>query len=111
MIPVRPFSPPICRRVIKVNSTGTLGVLMKCVLRNLLVGLIATVLTIEANGSGASTSHPARDPHTLRVMTYNIHAGRGTDGKLDLHRLAKIIREADVDVVAIQEVDRDTKRS
>jgi endonuclease/exonuclease/phosphatase family metal-dependent hydrolase len=44
-------------------------------------------------------------------MTYNIHVGKGTDGKLDLARIAKIIRDADVDVVAIQEVDRGAKRT
>jgi endonuclease/exonuclease/phosphatase family metal-dependent hydrolase len=73
--------------------------------------LIATMLPFHANGADAPASAPKRDPATLRVMTYNIHAGRGTDGKLDLERLAKIIRDADVDVVAIQEVDRGTKRS
>ena len=69
-------------------------------------------LTASANAADKpSTSPPQRDPGTLRLMTYNIHAGKGTDGKLDLERLARIIREADVDVVAIQEVDRGTKRS
>jgi endonuclease/exonuclease/phosphatase family metal-dependent hydrolase len=75
------------------------------------VGLIATMLSVRASGADAPTFPPKRDPGTLRLMTYNIHAGKGTNGKLDLERLAKIIRDADVDVVAIQEVDRGTKRS
>lgn len=47
----------------------------------------------------------------LRVMSYNIHHGEGTDGKLDLERLAKIIVDSQADVVALQEVDMQAKRS
>jgi len=49
--------------------------------------------------------------HTLRVMTYNIHHGRGTDGVIDLERIANVIREHDPDVVALQEVDKCTRRT
>ncbi len=48
---------------------------------------------------------------TVRVLSYNIHHGEGTDGKLDLPRLARVIRAADPDVVALQEVDDKTKRT
>ena len=47
----------------------------------------------------------------VRVMSFNIHAGRGVDGRLDLSRIARTIREVDPDLVALQEVDRGTKRS
>lgn len=50
-------------------------------------------------------------PKTLRVLSYNIHHGEGIDGKLDLPRLARVIRAADPDVVALQEVDFKTKRT
>lgn len=53
----------------------------------------------------------AADAPPLRVMTYNIHHGEGTDGRFDLERLAKIIRAADPDLVALQEVDRRTRRA
>ncbi len=53
---------------------------------------------------------PHQQPQ-LRVLTYNIHHGEGTDQLLDLHRLAKVIRAADADIVALQEVDDRTKRS
>ena len=52
-----------------------------------------------------------KPPTTLRLMTYNIHHGEGTDGKFDLERLAKIISGKRVDLVAVQEVDVKTKRS
>jgi endonuclease/exonuclease/phosphatase family metal-dependent hydrolase len=53
----------------------------------------------------------AQDRPQLRVLTYNIHHGEGTDGKFDLERIAKIIVSAKPDVVAVQEVDRKTKRA
>jgi len=48
---------------------------------------------------------------TLRVLSYNIHHGRGTDDTIDLPRLARVIRSADPDLVALQEVDERTTRS
>ena len=42
----------------------------------------------------------------MRVMTFNIHHGVGTDGRLDLNRTANVIRAAVADVVGLQEVDR-----
>lgn len=50
-------------------------------------------------------------PTTLRVMTYNVHHGEGTDGKLDLARIARVITEAKPDIVALQEVDRKVERT
>jgi endonuclease/exonuclease/phosphatase family metal-dependent hydrolase len=41
---------------------------------------------------------------TLTFATYNIHHGEGTDGKLDLERIAKLVQPADI--IALQEVDR-----
>src|SRR5258708_24205877 len=50
-------------------------------------------------------------PGTLRVLTYNIHHGEGTDGRFDLWRLAEVMKSVQPDVVALQEVDRGTERS
>lgn len=44
------------------------------------------------------------DPRRLRVMTYNIHRGRGLDGIDRLDRIVGVLREVDADVVALQEV-------
>jgi len=46
----------------------------------------------------------------LRILTWNIHHGEGTDGKLDLPRIGRVIREARPDIVALQEVDVRTER-
>jgi len=47
----------------------------------------------------------------LRVLTYNIHHGEGVDRRLDLERIARVIREVAPDVVALQEVDRGAART
>jgi endonuclease/exonuclease/phosphatase family metal-dependent hydrolase len=47
----------------------------------------------------------------IRVLTYNIHHGEGTDGMLDLKRIADVILSARPDVVALQEVDNQTQRT
>ncbi|MDQ1256729.1 MAG: hypothetical protein QG656_1329 [Candidatus Hydrogenedentes bacterium] len=47
----------------------------------------------------------------VRVMTYNIHHGEGVDGKLDLDRIASVIRSANADVICLQEVDRNLPRT
>ncbi|HKS75089.1 MAG TPA: endonuclease/exonuclease/phosphatase family protein [Terriglobales bacterium] len=42
--------------------------------------------------------------HRLRVASYNIHKCKGLDRRTNPERIAKIIRELDADVVAIQEI-------
>ena len=41
----------------------------------------------------------------LRVMTYNVHICKGTDGKLSPERVARVIARYSPDIVALQEVD------
>lgn len=58
----------------------------------------------------------AQDPASeseklLRVLTYNIHHGEGTDGKFDYDRLEKTITELRPDIIAVQEVDVGTQRA
>jgi len=42
----------------------------------------------------------------IRVMTYNIHHGQGTDGRLDLNRIADVLIRSEADVIGLNEVDR-----
>ena len=44
-------------------------------------------------------------------MTYNIHSGRGLDGRLQLERIARVIEAESPDWVALQEVDSQRKRT
>jgi endonuclease/exonuclease/phosphatase family metal-dependent hydrolase len=65
------------------------------------------MLALMLAGSQLGSAAPA----TLRVLTYNIHHGEGTDGRFDLARLAEVMRSAQPDLVALQEVDQATERS
>ena len=47
----------------------------------------------------------------LTVATFNIHHGRGRDGRVDLDRTATVIRSIRPDVIALQELDVDMERS
>jgi endonuclease/exonuclease/phosphatase family metal-dependent hydrolase len=40
----------------------------------------------------------------LRILTYNVHKCRGLDGRTSVARIADVLREADADVMALQEV-------
>ena len=50
-------------------------------------------------------------PAELRVLVYNIHAGKDAAGVDNLERVAALVRETRADVVLLQEVDRLTTRS
>lgn len=63
---------------------------------------VAALVTLQAR---------AADPPRLRVLTYNIHHGEALDGKFDYERLARVITDLDPDIVALQEVDRRTRRA
>ncbi|MEC5425962.1 endonuclease/exonuclease/phosphatase family protein [Virgibacillus sp. C22-A2] len=48
----------------------------------------------------------------IKVMTYNIHHGKGMDKKVDLYRIAEIIEKSDADIIGLNEVDKHySKRS
>jgi len=47
----------------------------------------------------------------ITVITYNIRHGVGLDNKLDLERIANVVKAENPDVVAFQEVDVKTKRT
>jgi endonuclease/exonuclease/phosphatase family metal-dependent hydrolase len=47
----------------------------------------------------------------LKVMTFNIHHGKGIDGKTSLKRIIDAISKSEASIVALQEVDRYQGRS
>lgn len=59
-----------------------------------------------ATSAGADAGGPEAGDRPVRVMSFNIHHGRGLDGLVDLERVASAIEDADPDVVGLQEVDR-----
>ncbi len=66
--------------------------------------------TLAAGCRGTGPASDASDP-VLRVLSYNLHHGEGVDGRLDLARIAAVIRDAGPDLVALQEVDRQAART
>ncbi|RBM11684.1 metal-dependent hydrolase [Prauserella sp. PE36] len=66
--------------------------------RRMIVIALAVVL-LATPGAGA------REETTLRVLSFNVHAGTGVDGTFDLVRTAEAIRATGADVVGLQEVD------
>lgn len=73
--------------------------------------LLVALLSLITAGQVGCASASKRERDTLRVLSWNIHHGEGTDGEFDLVRIAERIRALDVDLVALQEVDRTTGRS
>ena len=49
---------------------------------------------------------PDQPPIPVRLITFNTHHGVGADGRHDLPRLAKVLADADADLICLQEVDR-----
>ena len=73
----------------------------------IVASLFVASLAVAAVDSQTFAAERAR----LRVLSYNIHYGQGTDGRYDLKRLAAVINDAKPDLVALQEVDVGVKRS
>src|SRR3954470_22759943 len=80
--------------------------------RKMITALATTALAATLSLALTLTgSQPARaaDGHAARpltVMSFNIHHAEGTDGVLDLSRIAQVIKNNGADVVGLQEVDR-----
>ncbi|MDB4477222.1 hypothetical protein N9018_03350, partial [Rhodopirellula sp.] len=67
--------------------------------------------TVENNAVQPDAADTKSNSQILRVLSYNIHHAAGTDGKLDLQRIANVIQSVDPDVISLQEVDRLARRS
>ena len=47
---------------------------------------------------------------TLRVMSMHMQFAKGSDGRVDLPRIAAVLKQGNADIIALQGVDRGTKR-
>jgi endonuclease/exonuclease/phosphatase family metal-dependent hydrolase len=47
----------------------------------------------------------------MRLLTYNIHKGIGSDRRYRLERIINVIQEQEPDLICLQEVDRNVRRS
>lgn len=73
--------------------------------------LLTFLVVLIASLPLVAQEKPAASPRMLRVLTYNIHHAEGIDKKLDIPRIANVIRAAEADLVAVQEVDFKTRRT
>lgn len=73
--------------------------------------LLALLLFAVVGFAGCATKLRTASGTHFRVMTYNIHHGEGLDGKVDLERIAELIRKEGADIVALQEVDQGVART
>jgi endonuclease/exonuclease/phosphatase family metal-dependent hydrolase len=61
--------------------------------------------------ASAGRSAEGQPADTVRVIVYNIHAGKDAAGADNLQGIVALIRETRADLVLLQEVDRHTRRS
>lgn len=74
--------------------------------------LLAAVLATGVTGCAPrGVPHSTDTPREIRVLVYNIHAGKDGAGRDNLEQVAALVRELRVDVALLQEVDRHTRRS
>ncbi|MFJ8977893.1 endonuclease/exonuclease/phosphatase family protein [Streptomyces sp. NPDC102282] len=71
--------------------------------------VLAAAVAFAAAGSAAPASAAdggsGAGARVLDVMSFNIHHAQGTDGVLDVERIARVVRGSGADVVGLQEVD------
>ena len=60
---------------------------------------------------GVRVGAPPERRDTIRVMVYNIHAGKDAAGVGNLDGVAALVRETRTDIALLQEVDQGTRRS
>ena len=77
-------------------------------IRPLVLAACAALLACAGGAGPATESAPAR---SVRILVYNIHAGKDASGADNLERVARLVRDLRVDVALLQEVDRGTRRS
>jgi endonuclease/exonuclease/phosphatase family metal-dependent hydrolase len=77
--------------------------------RRRFLGACAIALLTLADGFAQPV--PPAPPRELRVLTFNIHHAEGADLKIDVARIAALIKESRADLVGLQEVDRGVERS
>ena len=76
--------------------------------RAVVVLAAALLAVLMVSSAGEAQGKGVRD---VTAMSYNIHHGVGADGRLNLDRIAGVVRAEKAEVVGLQEVDRFWRRS
>ncbi len=95
----------------RIATAGRSGRCLLC--RTAFWWLIVTgfYLALAVGQEKDSSARSFESVKSFRVMTYNIHHGEGVDGRVDLERIADVIKKERVDLVALQEVDKGVART
>ena len=73
--------------------------------KHVIVNLAKVVILVLITFIIYQLNCPGEQGTTFKVMSYNIHHGVDMDGKIDLGRIARVIRQAGTDIVGLNEVD------
>jgi endonuclease/exonuclease/phosphatase family metal-dependent hydrolase len=74
------------------------------------IGWLAGMMVALSAAVLLAAPPPPKSESVLRIMTYNVRNCKGLDGRVDEERVAGVIRGVDADVVALQELDWNTRR-
>ena len=85
--------------------------LLQRISRRELIQCLTLFLLTACLWTGCQSAPDQTKPRTFRVMTYNLPHGEGLDGKVDLLRIAELIKREGADIVALQEVDKGVERT
>lgn len=73
--------------------------------------LTVRLIAIAAALYGAACVPFVQKGESIRVLVFNIHAGKNAGGEDNIADVARLVRSTSADVVLLQEVDRGTNRS
>jgi len=73
--------------------------------------VLLILLMIWSCGPEALCQEAADGSRVIRVLSFNIYHGETMRGDFDLEQIARVIRDVEPDLVALQEVDLYTGRS
>lgn len=66
--------------------------------------LVAIILVYSSCNRTNSNSNISDNEYIIRVMSYNIHYGKGINGIFSLENIAEVIKKADPDIIGLQEI-------
>jgi endonuclease/exonuclease/phosphatase family metal-dependent hydrolase len=75
------------------------------------VGLIGILVTVLLAAQACQAQDLTDNHSTVKILSFNIYHGATTRGDYNLDAIARVITDADPDIVALQEVDLNTNRS
>jgi endonuclease/exonuclease/phosphatase family metal-dependent hydrolase len=78
-------------------------------MRSLRFSVLVAAVALDACSVHVPGVNPTLQP--LRILTFNIHAGKDAAGKPNLDAVAALVKSTGAQIVLLQEVDRGTARS